>query len=71
MFIVDHRVNSVLAAVLSSSIAPIHGALAQEETTTEKEAGLKRTAIRPEKGKLSRSRIEPVSSELEDGYSGA
>ena len=32
MIVVDDRVNSVLAAVLSASIAPIHGALAQEET---------------------------------------
>ncbi|MFO1126409.1 MAG: hypothetical protein U1E25_14770 [Methylocystis sp.] len=32
MTVVDGRVNSILAAVLSASIIPIHGALAQKKT---------------------------------------
>ena len=38
MTVADDRVNSVLAAVLSASIIPIHGALAQEETPTAQRA---------------------------------
>lgn len=38
MTVVDDRFNSVVAAVLSASIVPIHGALAQEETPTAQSA---------------------------------
>ena len=38
MTVVDNRVNSVLAAVLSASVIPIHGALAQEKTPSGQRA---------------------------------
>ncbi len=58
MTIVDDRVNSVLAAVLSASIAPIHGALAQEATPSGS-AGTPAT-LPPKKQKLSPKKFDSI-----------
>jgi hypothetical protein len=58
MTVVDDRVNSVLAAVLSASIAPIHGALAQEKTPSGS-AGAPATRT-PEKQKPSPEKIDSI-----------
>ncbi|WP_018409376.1 hypothetical protein [Methylocystis rosea] len=76
MTVVDDRVNSVLAAVLSASIVPIHGALAQEQTPSGQRAVARLPATLPVKGELSLQDFEnvsePVSMEPEmTGYQGA
>ncbi|TLG71257.1 hypothetical protein FEV16_16455 [Methylocystis sp. B8] len=53
MIVADDRVNSVLAAVLSASIVPIHGALAQEKTTTGQKAIARLPATPPVKAESS------------------
>lgn len=55
MTVVDDRVNSVLAAVLSASIAPIHGALAQEENAP--------ATLPPEKQKPSPQEFDSILEE--------
>ena len=64
MIVVDDRVNSVLAAVLSASIAPIYGALAQEETST----GQRAVVSRPVKAESSSSQeaTKPEDGEAAD-----
>ena len=46
-------VNGILAAVLSASVIPIHGALAQEETPTAQRIVAKLPATLPVKNETS------------------
>ncbi len=49
MTVVDKRVNGVLAAVLSASVIPIHGALARERTPSGQRAVARLPATVPVK----------------------
>ncbi|MBI1981316.1 MAG: hypothetical protein HYS63_07170 [Methylocystis sp.] len=61
-------VNGILAAVLSASIIPIHGALAQEKTPTAQRPVARLPATLPVKSESSPSEaIKPEETESGDG----
>ncbi len=66
----NHRpcVNGILAAVLSASIIPIHGALAQEKTPTAQRPVVRLPATLPVESESSPSEaIKPEETESADG----
>lgn len=61
-------VNGILAAVLSASIIPIHGALAQEKTPTAQRPVARLPSTLPVKNEASPSEaIKPEDTETGDG----
>jgi len=61
-------VNGILAAVLSASIIPIHGALAQEKTPTAQRPVARLPATLPVKNESSPNEaIKPEETESADG----
>ncbi len=60
-------VNGILAAVLSASIIPIHGALAQEKTPTAQRPVVRLPATLPVKNESSPGEaIKPKETEADD-----
>ncbi len=60
-------VNGILAAVLSASIVPIHGALAQEKSPTAQRPVVKLPATLPVKNESAPGEaIKPEETEADD-----
>ncbi|MGJ0452549.1 MAG: hypothetical protein ACR65T_04845 [Methylocystis sp.] len=61
-------VNGILAAVLSASVIPLHGALAQEKTPTAQRPAVGLPASLPVKNEVSVGEaVKPEETEAADG----